>query len=72
MPRLRCSDGISSLTELEAKYKVGIMLTIVAITLQDDGAELFVEVLGSSARVAQMHQVFQMMLCYWVWLKKDK
>jgi hypothetical protein len=72
MPRLRWSDGISSLTDLEAKYKVGIMFTIVAITLQDDGAELFAEVLGSSARVAQMRQVFQMMLCYWVWLKKDK
>jgi hypothetical protein len=72
MPRLRWSDGISSLTDLEAKYKVGIMLTIVVLTLQDDGYELFIEVLGTAARVAKMRQVFQMILCYWSWLKKDK
>ena len=72
MPRLRWSDGISSLTDLEAKYKVGIMLTVVVLTLQDDGYQLFIEVLGSAARVAKMRQVFQMILCYWSWLKKDK
>ena len=72
MPRLRWSDGISSLTDLEAKYKVGIMLTVVVLTLQDDGYQLFIEVLGSPARVAKMRQVFQMILCYWSWLKKDK
>lgn len=72
MPRLRWSDGISSLSDLEAKYKVGIMLTIVVLTLQDDGFQLFVEVLGSAAKVHKMRQVFQMILCYWSWLKKDK
>jgi hypothetical protein len=40
------------------------MLTIVVLTLQDDGYALFTEVLKSTARVAQMRQVFQMMLCY--------
>jgi hypothetical protein len=73
MPRLRWSDGISSLSDLEAKYRVGIMLTIVVLTMQDDGFALFTAVFdGSTARVAQMRQVFQMMLCYWMWLKKDK
>ena len=73
MPRLRWSDGISSLSDLEAKYRVGIMLTIVVLTLQDDGLALFTEVFkGKTARVSQMRQVFQMMLCYWMWLKKDK
>ncbi len=73
MPRLRWADGISSLSDLEAKYRVGIMLTIVVLTLQDDGLALFTDVFdGSRARVAQMRQVFQMMLCYWMWLKKDK
>jgi hypothetical protein len=41
------SDSISSLSDLEAKYKVGIMLTIVVLTLQDDGFKFFTEVLGS-------------------------
>jgi hypothetical protein len=72
MPRLRWLDGITNLSDLEAKYKVGIMLTVVIITLTDDGFALFTRVFGSAARVAQMRQVFQMMLCYWMWLKKDK
>ena len=72
MPRMRWADGISSLSDLEAKYRVGIMLTIVVLTLQHDGLALFTAVFnGSTARVSQMHQVFQMMLCYWMWLKKD-
>ena len=65
MPRLCWSDGISSLLDLEAKYRVGIMLTIVVLTLQDDSLALFTEVFkGKTARVSQMSQVFQMMLCY--------
>ena len=72
MPRLRWSDGISSLSDMPAKYKVGIMFTIVVLTLQDDGLQLFTKVFKSAKRVSQMRQVFQMMLCYWVWLKKDK
>ena len=50
MPRLRWSDGISSLSDLEAKYRDGIMLTIVVLTLQDDGLALFTAVFkGSTA-----------------------
>jgi hypothetical protein len=49
---------------------------IVVLTLQDDddgGYSFFTEVLGLSAWVAQMCQVLQMMVCFWVWLKnKDK
>jgi hypothetical protein len=70
MPRLRWSDGITSLTDMPAKYKVGIMMTLVVITLTDDGVKFFTEVLGSKKRVAQMRQVFQMILSYWMWLKK--
>jgi hypothetical protein len=33
---------------------------------------LFKSILGSTAHVGQICQVFQMMLSYWVWLKKDK
>jgi hypothetical protein len=32
---------------------------------------LFVEVLGSGQRLNEMRQVFQMLLSYWVWLKRD-
>jgi hypothetical protein len=72
MPRLRWSDGISSLSDMPAKYKVGILFTIVVLTLQDDGLEFFTKVLKTPKRVSQMRQVFQMILSYWMWLKKDK
>jgi hypothetical protein len=71
MPRLLWKDGITSLSELTAKYKVGIMFTIVIVSLQDEGKSLFEEVLGSNARLNDMRQVFQMMLAYWVWLKEE-
>jgi hypothetical protein len=64
-------DGITSLSELTAKYKVGVMFTIVILSLQDKGKSLFEEVLGSNARLNDMRQVFQMMLAYWVWLGKE-
>ena len=54
MPRLRWSDGISSLSDMPAKYKVGIMFTLVVLTLQDDGLEFFTKVLKTQRRVIQM------------------
>jgi hypothetical protein len=72
VPHLCWSDGISSLSNLEAKYKVGIILTIVVVTLQDDGCGFFTEVLGSAVHVGQMRHMFQIMLYYWVWLKNDE
>jgi hypothetical protein len=71
IPGLRWSNGILSLSDLEATYRVGIMLTIVVLTLQDDGVALFTAAFkDSTAQDAQMRQVFQMMLCYWMWQKK--
>ncbi|WP_288992708.1 hypothetical protein [uncultured Marinobacter sp.] len=64
MPRLLWKAGITSLSELTAKYKVGIMFTIVIVSLQDEGKILFEEVLGSNRRLNDMRQVFQMMLAY--------
>ena len=49
------------------------MLTIVILTLQDDGLAVFTAVFNDNpVRLSQMCQVFQMMLCYWMWLKKDR
>ena len=62
MPRLLWKDGITSLSELSAKYKIGIMFTIVIVSLQDAGKVLLEEVLGSNKRLNDMRQVFQMML----------
>jgi hypothetical protein len=47
------------------------MFTIVTVSLQDEGISLFENVLGSNERLNDVRQVFQMMLAYWVWLKKE-
>jgi hypothetical protein len=41
------------------------------VSLQEEGSKFFTLVLGSSQRVNEMRQVFQMLLSYWVWLKRD-
>jgi hypothetical protein len=71
MPRLLWKDGITSLSKITAKYKVGIMFTIVTVSLHDEGKSLFEDVLRNKERLNDMRQVFQMMLGYWVWLKKE-
>jgi hypothetical protein len=37
MPRLLWKDGVTSLTDLSAKLKVGIMFTLAAVSLQEEG-----------------------------------
>jgi hypothetical protein len=71
MPRLLWKDGVTSLTDLSAKLKVGIMFTIVVVSLQEEGSKFLTSVLGTPQRVNEMRQVFQMLLSYWVWLKRD-
>ena len=71
MPRLLWKDGVTSLTDLAAKLKVGIMFTIVVVSLQEEGSKFFASVFGSSQQLNEMRQVFQMLLSYWVWLKRD-
>jgi hypothetical protein len=71
MPRLLWKDGVTSLTDLSEKLKVGTMFTLVVVSLQEESSKFFTLVLGSSRRVNEMRQVFQMLLSYWVWLKRD-
>ena len=71
MPRLLWKDGITTLTDLPASSKVGIMFTIVVISLTSEGKEYFTRVLGQVRVMNDMRECFQMLLCYWVWLKQD-
>ncbi len=65
MPQLLWKDGITSFLELTPKYKVGIIFTIVTVSLQDNGKILLEDVSGSNALLNDMREVFQMMLAYW-------
>jgi hypothetical protein len=59
------------MTNISAKLKVGIMFTIVVLSLREEGIKYFTQVLGSPQQANEMRQVFQMLLLYWVWLKRD-
>ena len=70
MPRLLFKDGISKLTDITASTNVGIMLTVVVLSLTSKGNHFFNVTLGP-LKAQQMRYVFQQLLCYWMWLKKD-
>jgi hypothetical protein len=72
-PRLLWKNGITNLKDLEAKYKVGIMFTMVVISFTDEGKALFSKVFKNNLdKTSDVIQCFEMVLCYWMWLKKDK
>ena len=60
------------MADLSSSYRVGIMFTFMVISLQSDGIKYFESVLGSKTMVQNMRECFQMILSYWVWLKKQK
>ena len=72
MPRMLWKDGIATLTDLTASCKVGIMFTVVIISLRNDGQLFFERVFGQAGIVQDMRECFQMSLCYWMWLKKKE
>ena len=70
MPRLLWKDGITTITETTANAKVGIMFTIVVIGLTEDGKQLFENIFENKTIFRNMMECFQMLLSYWMWLKK--
>jgi hypothetical protein len=44
MPRILFKDGVTSLAKLPSSHAIGILLTIVIVSLTDDGISLFEEV----------------------------
>ena len=70
MPRLLFKDGVTTITNITASTNVGIMFTIIVLSLTSKGARFFDTVLGEE-KANKMRYVFQQLLCYWVWLKKE-
>jgi hypothetical protein len=71
MPQLLFKDGISKLvTDITAAKNMGIILTVVVLSMTTKGSHFFNCNLGP-LKAQQMRYVFQQLLSYWVWLKKD-
>ena len=72
-PRLLFTSGISSLTNLKADDKVGIIFCVVIASLQLAGKNIIVKKgKVSESKYVDILYVFEMMLCYRAWLKLDK
>ena len=63
MPRLLWNDGITNFTDLTAFHKVGIMFTIVIISLQEEGNIFLNNMFGDPQETKNMRECFQMLLC---------
>ena len=76
MPRLLFKDGATRLTQISHTHIVGMMLTILIISLTDEGKLILLHSFKSNGhsnpnrRLNHMQNVFSMLLAYWSWLKK--
>lgn len=71
-PRLMWKNGISTLTDITADYKVGMLLTIVVVSLTSDGNKLMRSAFSSEQQAKRVQKAFQKLLAYRSWLRKDK
>jgi hypothetical protein len=70
-PRLNWQDGVTSITNLTGDQKTGKFFAIAMLSNTLPGQEYFTEVLGDANAWRDMNEIFQMLLCYWAWLKRD-
>ncbi len=72
-PRLLFQDGVSSISDVSAGTKVGILFAIVIAALTKNGQEVLLNDAKLTEKIyVNMIEAFQLLLCYWAWLKKDE
>src|SRR5687768_3613859 len=71
-PRLLFKDGVTTITDISAGTKIGILFTFVVAAQTNDGRSLLKKHDKTASIYGDMIQVFEMLLCYWAWLKKEE
>ena len=69
-PRFWFKDGVTSLSNVTANTKVGMMFAIVLAALTEEGRDFLVTKLGSSKRYLDLVEAFQLLLSFWAWMKR--
>ena len=72
MPTLLWKNGISTMTNTSSYDKVGLMLTIIVLSLTFEGAEHLETCFQNELTLKNMREAFQMMMAYWIWLKQKQ
>ena len=71
-PRLLFKDGVTTISDISAGTKMGILFAFVLAAQTNDGRMLLLKHDKTAPIYGNMIQVFEMLLCYWAWLKKDE
>src|SRR6476620_6209090 len=71
-PRLLFKDGVTTIIDISAGTKMGILFAFVLAAQTNDGQKLLEKHDETAAIYGDMIQVFEMLLCYWAWLKKEE
>ena len=72
-PRLLFKDGVSSITNISAGTKVGILFAIVVAALTSEGQDVLLnDAKLTTSQYFNMIEAFELLLSYWVWLKKEE
>ena len=70
-PRLLFKDGVTTISDISAGTKIGILLAFVIAAQTNEGRKLLMKHDRTATIYGDMIQVFEMLLCYWAWLKKE-
>ena len=76
MPHLLFKDGATRLSDVQNVYIVGMMLTIVVMSMTDKGQEVLIKGFSRNGYknpiqwLNKLRYIFLMLLSYWSWLKK--
>ena len=66
-------ERVSSITDISAQTKVGILFAIVITALTKNGKHiLLANVHLTKNQYLNMIEAFELLLCYWEWLKKPE
>jgi len=69
-PRLLFKDGITTISDISAGTKMGILFAFVVAAQTNEGYTLLHQYEATAERYGDMLSAFEMLLCYWAWLKK--
>ena len=69
-PRLLFKDGVTTISDISAGTKMGILFAFVVAAQTNDGRQLLLKHDNTASIYSDMIQVFEMLLCFWGWLKK--
>ena len=71
-PRLLSKDGLTNISDISAGTKMGILFAFVVAAQTVAGHKVLHKQKETSEMYVIMINAFEMLLCYWAWLKKDE